>query len=425
MIGRNAARLGSVLMLLGSATSAAASSACNEGGRGTDVIAISGDRFPSLAGSNEEALSAWAWRGGLRIAVPFQVDECDSDGRVIVGTAAGPAPAAKLGTNAVLLLRRHDGGDPAPKKSGNGAFAVKVDDSAKTPRWIYVGAADHELPRSPIDEVDYDPGRDRIQADRYTLAFERPQIGYFAVADGKGKDGPNLIDRLKARVTAKVLWGLVSFHRNEDQVKETVLGYRDGPLRVARRTELEVALGLGLPVLRFVSEDYFYDDHAEGPVMISLPFSLAYVFGDLDVRIYLDFRELEGYELLAEGLGARTLRVGEGSAPTLPPTRSTWFALRRDGKGFLHRLHLGHGLESVESTLYYGYDPALAEPPESVVGERPAVGYRLTGWQGVTRGRYELLMDTYILDGAGAADPWRAIAALDRPPGFAVTEAGR
>jgi len=302
------------------------------------------------------------------------------------------------------------------------ATAVEITEPGNPSRWLYV-APDRGLRSSTVDDVDYDPEHDRVHASRYTLGFERPQIGYFAVADGKGNDGPNLLDRLKARVTASVLWGLVRFYRNEDEVQETVLGYRDGPLRVTRRASLEVAIGWGLPVLRFIAEDHFYDDHAEAPVTISLPFSLSYVFGDLDVRIFLDFRGLEGYELRAEGLGERTVRVGAGDE-SIGSTglRSTWFTLRRGDTAFLHRIHLGPGLESVEPTFYYAYDPTLSDPPESVRGERPAVGYRMIGWRGVSRGRYELWMDTYILDGASATDPRRAIAALDTAPRIVVQD---
>src|SRR5205807_2364595 len=194
---------------------------------------------------------------------------------------------------------------------------------------LYLGPDDGTMELSTVDEVDYDPGRDRIEAERYTLGFERPQINYFSVADGKGHDRGNLLDRLKARVAAHVLWGLVSFRRNEDQVSEVVLGYRDGPLRAVRRARLEVEIGWGMPSPLIIADDYFYADHAEGPISITIPFALAYLFGDLDVKIFLDFRDLDGFELLSEGLAGRTIRVGEEGVPAA--ARTTWFLLRKGG----------------------------------------------------------------------------------------------
>ena len=333
-----------------------------------------------------------------------------------------PVAGPQLGDCGARLSE--DGGEPPPPSfRSEGVFAVELLDAAESRRWLYLGPEDGTMELSPVDEVDYDPGRDRIAAERYTLGFERPQINYFSVADGKGHDRGNILDRLKARVAAHVLWGLVSFRRNEDQVSEVVLGYRDGPLRAVRRARLEVEIGWGMPSPLIIADDYFYADHAEGPISITIPFALAYLFGDLDVKIFLDFRDLDGFELLSEGLAGRTIRVGEEGVPTA--ARTTWFLLRKGGTAFLHRLRLGAGLESVEPTLYYVYDAAADDPPESVRGERPAVGYRLKGWRTVPRGRYEIWMDTYLLDGAAARDPEAAIAVLSRPLRVAVGRASR
>ena len=410
-----------VIVVACAVPAAAGTSACAEGAHGSDVVALAGSRFGALLGRSAQELSAWAWRGGRRMAIPFQIDECDADGRVVVGTRAQPAPPAKLGATSALLLRRRDGGDPAPAPAKTFAVGIVGADSRR--RWIYVGVSDDSLPKSPDDDVDYDAEHDTVHAARYSLRFEHPQIGYFAVADGKGRDGPNLIDRLKARVTAHALWGLVRFRRNEQQVHETVVGFREGALRATRRAALSIEVGWGLPEPQFVAEDYFYADHAEGPVTISLPFALAYVFGDLDLRIYLDFRDLDGYQLFAEALGDRSVRVdGESSGITLPDTHNTWFALRRGDRAFLHRIRLGTGLESVDSALYYLYDPLISDPPEAVRGVRPAVGYHMTGWSSVRRGRHELWMDTYVLEGAAAADVRQTMAAIDAAPNVVVNE---
>lgn len=414
-LGPAASLLVLVLVLAASARLAHARSGCDEGGGGAAVVGIAGERLASLAGRSEREVEAWVWRGGRRVAVPFQIDACGPDGRVLVGTASAPPPIARLGPRTIVLLRAADAGDPAPAGARGGSYAIDVAGS----RRIYLGVAGGSLARSDEDEVDYDPGRDRVYASRYTLGFERPQVGYFSVADGKGRDRGNLIDRLKARVTARVLWGLLEFRRNESQVAERVIGHRDGALRVTRTSELRVEVGWGLPSPHFVAEDHFYADHAEAPVTIELPFSLAYVFGDLDVRIFLDFRDLGGFELYAEGLGARTIRVGEDREPSPPPGRSTWFLLRRGDTAFLHRIHLGAGLASVQPALYYVDDPTRPDPPESVPGEHPAVGYRMTGWSAVARGRHEMWMETYLLD--AGADPRRAVAALEIPAPVTVT----
>lgn len=377
---------------------------------------LRGDRFPTLAGRPESDLRASVWRDGHRVPVPLQVDECDEAGSVVVSK---DAMRPRLGPSSVLLLRRADASGAAPAKLAHGAYAIHVAPGSDG-GWIYLSAATPGLEASSEDDVDYDAARDRIHARRYGLAFRHPRVDSFALATAKGSEGPNLIDRLKARVTARLLWGLVRFRRNEDQVTEVVVGYRDGALRVTRRAELAVEVGWGLPSPRFVAEDTFYADHAEAPVTISLPFSLGYVFGDLDVRIYLDFRDLDGWEVLAEGLGARALRVGAGQNMGFVPGASSWFALRSGDHALLHRLRLGGGLESVHSALEYWDDRSRADPPESVVGAHPAIGYRLTRWSKVARGRHDLWMETYVLDGAAAANPRAFLSAFDSPLAVSV-----
>ncbi len=413
-------------ILLALPAAEAGGSACTDGVVGGRLLAVSGRRFAALAGRPATELGAWAWRDGRRVPVPFQIDECDGDGRVMIGTHDLPAPSAALGPRSLVLLRREDAAERSPAGGASEHdFEIEVPDATGERRWLYLGPAHAELPPSVEDEVDYDPLQDRVHAARYTLGFDRPQVSYFSAADGKGRDRGNLLDRLKARVRARIFWGLIEFRRNEDQVTETVLGHGDGPLRAVRRARLEVEIGWGLPSPVIIADDYFYADHAEGPMSISVPFALSYVLGDLDVRIFLDFRDLDGFELFAEGLGAAGVPVGkEAQLPTPPPGRTTWFALRKGGMAFLHRIRLDAGLSSVRPTLYYTYAPDRPDPPEAVRGERPAVGYRLTDWSSVGRGHYEIWMDTYLLDGAMAQDPRAAVSSLSSVSSVTVRQLG-
>src|ERR1051326_4661933 len=85
-----------------------ATSACDEGPHGPRVVAVSGARFPSLRGRAARELRAWAWHGRERVAVPFQVDECEADGHVVVGPPGAASSDARLGPRAVVLFRTAD-----------------------------------------------------------------------------------------------------------------------------------------------------------------------------------------------------------------------------------------------------------------------------------------------------------------------------
>ena len=386
------------------------------------VVAVSGRHFPLLRKQSRKSLRLWSVRDGKRAAIPFQIDECGPDGALVVPAFGDPAPAPPFGSRSLLLFRIADAG--ARDRGGEDRVAYEIEVGEASDRgYVYLGV-DETLPLSAKDEVDYEPDDDRIRAERYTVGFGSPQIDYFSLADGKRHDRENLIDRLKARVEARFLWGLFRFVRNESQVSEIVRGAIDGPIRVIRRSDLSIEIGWGLPSPVIHSDDYFYAEHAEGPIHINLPFSLAYVFGDLDVKIFLDFRDLDGFEVRTRNSPQPIARVGDGSSA--PTTRTDNFALRRADVGFLHRLRFGPSLRPLTTELVYVDDPELSEPPEAERGSRPAIGYRLTGWNAVGRGRHEIWLDMYVVDGAAAVDPKKTIERLGATPPVTVrlVEAG-
>ncbi len=392
-------------------------SSCADGVVAARIIAVNGRHFPLLRKIAPETLRLWATRDGARVAVPFQIDECAADGSLVVPAIGAPAPASPFGARSVLLFRAADAF--AQARGGDARVAYEIEVEGKDgPRFVYLGV-DPALAVAAKDEVDYEPADDVIRADRYTTGFASPQTDYFSLADGKGHERGNLIDRLKARVEAKFLFGLVRFVRDESQVSETVLGAIDGPIRVVRRSRLAIEIGWGIPAPEILSDDYFYADHAEGPVHINLPFSLAYVFGDLDVEIFLDFRDLEDFEVRTRHSPEPLARVGEGTK--LAGTVLTdCFALRRGDVGFLHRLRFGPTLRPLVTELVYRDDPTLEDPPEDVPGARPAIGYRMTGWNAVGRGRHEIWLDMYVVDGTAAADPQGTIERFKAQPEVGV-----
>lgn len=372
---------------------------------GSRVVSVEGERLAALRRTPLDRLRVWTFVAGRREAIPFQVDQCGDDGRVVLDPAA--AIAAFPGPRSVLLFAVRDARERAPTPPSD-AVEIEVGDRIGGPRrWAYVGSAP-ELASSARDYVDYEAGRETVHGERYTLGFHGSFADYFAVAQGKGADGPNLLDRLKARVDARFLWGLISFRRNEEEVTSEVVGSKDGPIRVIVRRRLKIRIGWGVPSPEIVSDEYFYADDAQGPVTVSLPFPIGYVFGDLDVRIYLDFRSLDGFEVLANGIASGTMIVGEPPPPLAEPPPTSWFALVGPSAVLVHRLRFEQDLAKLDVRLLYVDDPLRRDPPEGVRGLRPGVGYDIRGWESVGGGRHEIWLDTFVLDRA----------AFDRTPGM-------
>jgi hypothetical protein len=392
--------------------------------RASEIVTVEGRRTPAALGTRVDHLALYAAHSGVLQPIPFQVDERDAEGEIVLPN--GPEARVDespgvLDENDLIVFVAGDAGERFPGAPGT-EVAVRDSDSGKT-AWVYLRAHDAIAPRATRDDVDYDPRSDSIYGARYTVRFGQSVPWYFAFADGKHRDGVNLLDRLKARVEARILWGLFTFRRDENDVRMTTVAYKDGPVRVIRRERIEVHIGYGLDSPSIVADDFYTADAVEGPVIVRLPFSLRYVFADLTVRIYLDFRSLPGYSVVAGGLPQplpvdcshpAELEISQDSGPS-------WFALRGPAGTLMHLLRVGPTLDGLHRALYYRVDPGGSDSPESQPGLCPGIGYTLTHWNGMGRGAHELGLVMRALPGATPGDERRLLASFVKPLDVEVT----
>jgi hypothetical protein len=381
-------------------------------GRSTDVVVVEGHRFPADLRGPIEQLSLLRLRGGILEPVPFQIDERDEDLQLALPN--GPAAShdespGRFDDNDLLVFVAGDTGEAG---TVDGASEIRVTDPLSgASGWVYLSRRMQASPPARND-VRYDPSTDTVHAARYTLRFGPNTPTHFAFSRD---DGPtrNLLDRLKARVSARVLWGMLGFDRTEGDVTSTVLAWKDGPVRVVRRVQLRIRLGYGLPQPTIISEDIFTADAFEGPVVVRLPFDLRYVFGELTVRIFLDFDNLQGYRLFTAGHGPVAVGCGSGS-DHLDGTPTDWFAMAGPEGAFVHVLQVSPTMQGMDRRLYLIGDDR-SDPPETVPGNCPGVGYTLTRWSGIGRGTHHIGMMIRALDGDEPAAAEAAVARLRHP----------
>jgi hypothetical protein len=279
-------------------------------------------------------------------------------------------------------------------------------------RWAYV-RLDAGAPAGTEEDVQYDAGADVIRARGYSLTLGTSVPSAFSFRNGNGGYGRNLLDRLKARVTARVFWGLLEFHRDEDDVASVLLAWKSGPVRVIHRSQLKVRLGYGLSPPRIVAEDFYTADTFESPIIVRLPFDLRYVFGDLTVRIFLDFDELHGARIFADGHQPELIGCDQ-PAPTVNGIATNWFGVTGPEGTFVHALRVSPTLQTLHSTLYAVAD-RTPDAPERVPGNCPGVGYTLTNWGGMSRGTHQITMVIRAFPHFVAGDEQAFLACLQHP----------
>lgn len=379
---------------------------------GWEVVTVEGRLVPPRFHGRLDQLVLLRAVNGVLEPVPLQLDERDDDGRLALPN--GPAATHDetpnvLDDNDLLVFAARDLGDRA--RVDDAAEIEVTDPTTGATRWAYLRYGSPAVAASH-DDVRYDAEHDTVYARRYMLGFGSHTPTLFAFAGADGTPGRNLLDRVKARVTAEIFWGLFAFHRTEDDITSTVLAWKDGPIRVIRRARLSIRLGYGLPEPTIIAEDFLTGDTFEGPVIVRLPFNLRYVFGDLTVRIFLDFDRLDGRLFTA------------GQAPTLIGCREAfghvdnvsadWFGMTGPEGTFIHALRVSPTMQGVQRHLYVVADPE-PDPPERAAGNCPGVGYTLTDWRTVGRGSHEMGMVIRAFDHFRPGDEQAFLATLDHP----------
>jgi len=348
--------------------------------------------------------------------VPLQVDERDAGYRWILD--AGPAPVSDdppgvLDDNDVLFFRAADAGDQVssallPPHRRAARLEISDPHDQRT-AYLYLLEAVAPTGTHAPPLVDYDPVTDRLRGRNVALGFTAGVPQYLAIGDSTGS-GANILDRIKVRASAYLLWGLLRFARSEADLTTEVVGWRHGPLRITRQQEQRVRLGWGIRSPQFYSYTFFYPDSVELPVSLRLAHRPAVLFGDIRVDVLLDFVDLRGWQLLLPGELPRT--IGIDAAERSAASDGDWFALRSPEVTLLQILDVGPSLASTRRRLLYR-ESSVANPPEAHAGELPAVGFRIDQWQHVDAGAHHLLARCFAL--APDADVERFVAALREP----------
>jgi hypothetical protein len=336
--------------------------------------------------------------------IPWQLDERDAEDRPVLDH--GPEPTSDdvpetVDGNDEIVWMLEDSGRPMRSDEFPDAAQCGVEIALRfgeLERRVYAFLwKTADPPLSPTAYVDYDPERDLVTGARSIVGLRGATPRYFALRSPAGEPTPNLLDRLKVRASARFL-GLIPLHRNEDDLLTEFVAWKAGPIRVIRRQREWVRLGWGLRTPIFRNDSFAYRDFTELPVQLYLNYPPTYFFGAIEIQGVLDFRDLRGWQLVAGG-SDRPLTIGSMGARernALDQSSGDWFALAGQQATLIQTLTLSPSLATVKRQLVYRDDPD-PQPPETVAGELPGVGYRLVDWRDVDRGAHSFTSTSYTV----------------------------
>ncbi|MGH7863882.1 MAG: hypothetical protein ACREQB_02755 [Candidatus Binataceae bacterium] len=415
-----------LLLILGATIALAhAPPAALAGPRSWQPLVATGSQVKKLLGARIEHIEVLSTESGALRPIPFQIDERLGDGRFALPDGRQPVADDSPGIidgDDELAMMISDLGERA-RRGGEemmpaGAVELEVIDPLGGPnRYAYVASVEHPR-RSTRSYVEYDFKRNSIETDGYRIGFTNQMPTDFALQERMGENRANLIDRFKVRISAKVL-GYFHFKMNEDRLIHHLTAWHSGPIRVIRRIEHSVNLIFGIRSPEVASYNLFYRDYIQNPFEVRFPWIPRLIFGDINVRIALDFTGLAGYSLVWSDMNRAPLKIHEvrgtplldadGSAPPI-----TWIAFRGNGRIIIQTLAPSPVVNRIVRRLYFRNDTDFRDPPERVPGENPAIGYVMTGWEELPSGTHHI--DSLLIDAPADYSPELLLRELSNPP---------
>ncbi len=387
-----------------------------------DPIIVSADLCGDMAGEPLDRYRLLAVKEGRLSPIPFQIEEVDEKGQVVLthgrGKGTDDRPGSFEGKDQLVFMAR-DTGQKSPGNQALPAGAVKgrelevSDPVTGNKAWVYLVVFDKPSLCSPVDYVSYDPDNLRITAQNYIAQFN-PRFpvasSFYAFRKTIGGDEENILDRVKVRINMKLI---ISLNRTEKNIGVKEVGYVDGPVRVLVRQVITMKLPLGIPASRTTGDSFYYYGYANFPFAVYLPFKPT----EFRAKVYDDFKDLTGWRFYSStnpvGHGINGTRDEEEGAIDRSPW--TWSCVTNGKLSFWSKL-LTPPESPVRAFLYFNDDRSALDPAEEIPGEVPGIGWDFKeGWSEVEEYPLEHRLVHFFTRGYSPGDEKAIMAVHDQP----------
>jgi len=233
--------------------------------------------------------------------VVFQIDEMTPEGEYVC--SQGEKPNSDSG-NGILdsldeLVFLWEDCQPISKEdsldSDDKLLSLRIR-RAKEIREICI-LKDGSIPVSSRRYMHYDHGSRMIKTPWYYAEFGLDRFHF--VKAGVKKEGNDryvdLTNELRIEILLRALWGLVPIRYSEDNMVCLVKRYKAGPLRLIRRGDFHLNLGLGLRGSRAIVNQICYPQIIKVPVYVHAPVCFGSFFRDAYIEMTPVLKDVPGF----------------------------------------------------------------------------------------------------------------------------------
>jgi len=267
-------------------------------GSNGEPIVIKGSSVKKLLGTQIEKIS-FCTRDYQPVV--FQIDEMTPEGEYVC--SQGEKPNSDSG-NGILdsldeLVFLWEDCQPISKEdsldSDDKLLSLRIR-RAKEIREICI-LKDGSIPVSSRRYMHYDHGSRMIKTPWYYAEFGLDRFHF--VKAGVKKEGNDryvdLTNELRIEILLRALWGLVPIRYSEDNMVCLVKRYKAGPLRLIRRGDFHLNLGLGLRGSRAIVNQICYPQIIKVPVYVHAPVCFGSFFRDAYIEMTPVLKDVPGF----------------------------------------------------------------------------------------------------------------------------------
>lgn len=340
----------------------------------SEPVVLSGEMLPELLGKPVQSLRVL---DSDENAIPFQVDEVTSQGEYVLFEGDKPNSSSGNGVldkqDEIVFLRKD--ADPAVSRfeEENKGMVVRVGEG-KAKRAVYV-RADSSIPLSDVTYIEYNDSKQHISTPFYYATFGRNRFHFTdaGVKDIKTGRFIHLTNELRVEILLKALWGLVPIKYSEENVICLVQRYKCGPVRLIRRGDFHLNLGLGVKGSKASVNQICYPQMVKVPVRLHVPFRFRTLFSEAFLEMTPVLRETGSsfrFSIPSENL---QVPLSGNAADTLYPfiPDGKFFTVHENGAGYGWLLQTSMDKSSIDGSGFVFRKP-------SGRGGYAECGYRLT-----------------------------------------------
>lgn len=392
---RRAMLLGLLITLAGLAAAGGAPGTGSPLGDRIEAAVIKGKELPAaMLGGAIKSYRVLAESGSGLAAIPFQIEERDATGIIMVTQGPKPDPVdGKFDARDELVFMARDTGDKPKAMTVSGcektALITLADKKTGATGFAVLAQCSSPPPPSTKDYVRLTANPYVAVTDRYRLGWrERLTFSYDYITVG---NGPDILDRLRIRATIGKFG--ITYTFDEDQFHYALRGFTDGPVRVSWKADNYWSLGpLGkLDVPQYV---FFYPESAFFQNRMDISMNPALIGLDFFVEIGHDLNldPARGYKICANVIPnciALDHKIPDGSMKELTEKRMVWGGTPGPEGALMIHVAIDPRLNLFVKGLFT-YDKDFSDPPEFIKGMTPRISFYLVDWKNVKADKYDL-----------------------------------